>query len=509
MILIAAVSLAARLLTLPVVDEGKMTPDGARFLNLARSIERGEGYVIPEACPAWMMPDSLPAPENFKEPGYPYAIAALNPVAGDPFRSGQLVSLLAGLALPFLTYALMRRLEQDRFVATMAGVFAAASPLLILQSVYLMADSLSAFTLTLAFVLSLQRNGDKPDRRRVIFALGCGAFFGLSLLVRAQAVLALPALLWALIARRERREGLQCVGLALLAGLLVCIPYFLHNLRLFGSPLHSDIPVIGLLPYVDTFSFTHSLERPPSTLTWALGHPREILVHSLGGLRTLVVHILPGYLLGQKLWLIPFAVGMVCAVRGFRRWGFAMLLGALTLAVVLPLAWQPRYFINLVPFTAGLTALGLVVLLKPLERVRPLMRRGVLFLVVLLCAGLLAHQINRTRQGASYSFTPELEAAREYGPWLSARLEPGEAVMVETTSYWAWYSDRPAVYLVVAEEARFNEVASRFRVRWAALPTSRLEEFSEHFPEGRLPDILEPVLEDSDLDVTIFRVHTE
>jgi hypothetical protein len=297
------------------------------------------------------------------------------------------------------------------------------------------------------------------------------------------------------------------VGIALLAAILVCVPYFLHNLRVFGSPFHSDVSVIGLLPYVDTISFTHSLERPPSTLVWALGHPREILTHSLGGLRTLVVHILPGYLLGQRIWLLPFAVGMVYAIRGYRRWGFVMLLGVFTLAVVLPLDWLPRYFIMLVPFTAGLTALGLFVLLKPLEGVRPLVRRGVLCLLALLCAGLLAHQIDRTRRGASHSFTSELEAARAYGPWLSARLAPGEAVMVETTSYWAWYSDRPAVYLVIADEARFNKVARQYRVRWAALPTSRLEDFSERFPEGRLPHLLEPVLEDTELDVTIFRVH--
>jgi len=508
MILIAAVSLAARLVTLPVVGEGKITPDGARFLNLARSIERGEGYVIPEAWPAWLKPDSLPAPETFKEPGYPYAIAVLTPLTGNPFRAGQLVSLLTGLALPFLTYALIRKLEQDRAVATMAGVFAAASPILILQSVYLMADSLFAFTLTLAFVLSLWGQGDKPDQRRVIFALVCGASFGLAFLVRAQAVLALPALVWALSARRLRLVGLQRVGIALLAAILVCVPYFLHNLRVFGSLFHSDVlSVIGFLPYVDTTSFTHSLERPPSFPVWALGHTREILAHSFGGLRTMVLHILPGYLLGQRIWFLPFAVGMIYAIRGYRRWGFAILFGAMTLAAILPLDWLPRYLTMLVPFTAGLTALGLFVFLKLLEGVRPLVRRGVLCLLALLCVGLLAHQIDRTRRGVSHSSTSELGAARAYGPWLSARLAPGEAVMVETTSYWAWYSDRPAVYLVISDEAGFIEVVRRHNVRWAALPTSRLEDYSERFPEGRLPPLLEPVLEDAELDVTIFRVH--
>lgn len=129
---IVSVTVVSRLLALPGAREDNMTPDGARFLNLAREIQRGAGYVTPEACPAWMNPERLPTPETLKEPAYPYSIAALTPLAGDPFRAGQWVSLLAGLLLPLATYALVRALEPNRATATIAGVFAAASPLLIL-----------------------------------------------------------------------------------------------------------------------------------------------------------------------------------------------------------------------------------------------------------------------------------------------------------------------------------------------------------------------------------------
>jgi 4-amino-4-deoxy-L-arabinose transferase-like glycosyltransferase len=481
-----------------------MTPDGARLLNLARSIERGEGYVTPEAWPAWLNPARLPTPETFKEPGYPYIIAAIKPFVGDSFRAGQVVSLLAGILLPFLAYAAMRAMEVDRKTALCAGVFVAASPLLIQQSVYLMSDSLFTATLMLAFWMALLTPGRGRNFRGHLTALLSGMAFGLAFLVRAQAVFALPSMVWALVARRQRREAITCVALAALAAVLICSPYLVRNLRSFGTPFHSDVPAV--LFNVDNVPFRHSLEHPPSSLTWVMEHPREILTYSLGGLWRFVVHILPGYLLGQRMWLLPLAVGLVLAILDRRRWGFVLLYGIIMLVSILPLSWTPRYFTSLVPFLAGLAALGLVRITSYLDRFGPRLRRPVLVFVLIACSSLLVLQMDRARRGTPNTFTPELAAARAYGPWLNERLGPGEAVMAETTSYWSWYSDRPSVYLVISDEARFRNVVERLKVKWVALPLSRLGEFSEQFPDRRLPGLLEPFLEDGDLDIAIFRV---
>ena len=244
-----------------------MTPDGARLLNLARSIERGEGYVTPEAWPAWLNPASLPTPETFKEPGYPYTIAAFKSFVGDSFRAGQIISLLAGILLPLLTYAVMRAMEIDRKTAMGAGVFAAASPLLIQQSVYLMSDSLFAAALMPAFWMALLTPGRGRNVRGHLTAFLSGTVLGLAFLVRAQAIFALPSIVWALIARRQRREAITGVALAALAAVLVCSPYLIRNLRSFGTPFHSDVSAVVL--YADDAPFRHSLERPPSSLAWA------------------------------------------------------------------------------------------------------------------------------------------------------------------------------------------------------------------------------------------------
>ncbi len=498
------IALAARIAVLPGVSEENMTPDGARLLNLVRSIERGEGYVTPEAWPAWLNPARLPTPETFKEPGYPYFIAAIKPITGDSFRAGQLISLLAGILLPLLTYAAIRALQIDRKTAACAGVFVAASPLLIQQSVYLMSDSLFTATLMLAFWMALLVHGRSRSVRGRLTPFLSGMAFGLAFLVRAQALFALPSMVWALVARRKRREALKGVALAALAAVMICSPYLVRNLRSFGAPFHSDAPAV--LFNVDNDPFRHSLEHPPSSPAWVMEHPREVLTYSLGGLWRFAVHILPGFLLGQRIWLLPLAVGLVLAIRDRRRWGFVLLYGGIMLVTILPLSWMPRYFTSLVPFVAGLAALGLVRMAGCLDRFGPRLRRAALVSVLIACAILLMLQMERARRGAPITFTPELAAARVYGPWLNERLEPGEAVMAETTSYWSWYSDRSSVYLVISDEARFGNVVERLNVKWAVLPLSRLGEFSEQFPDKRLPGRLEPFLEDRDLDIAIFRV---
>jgi 4-amino-4-deoxy-L-arabinose transferase-like glycosyltransferase len=152
-----------------------MDPDAAHFLNIARSFATGHGFTNPAAWPAWIQPKSLPMPETLKEPGYPWLIAHL----GMTFRAGQALSLLAGVLLPWVAYALGRRRALDRPTALFAALLVAASPLAILQSVRVMVDALFALVVTAMFLFaSRDLDGVRPAsalagpaRRR---ALRCG-----------------------------------------------------------------------------------------------------------------------------------------------------------------------------------------------------------------------------------------------------------------------------------------------------------------------------------------------
>src|SRR5688572_9099527 len=121
--LILLFALVVRLWLARASTMDNMDPDAAHFLNIARSFATGHGFTNPAAWPAWMQPQSLPMPETFKEPAYPWLIAQL----GTTFGAGQMLSLLAGVLLPWAAYALGRRRALDRPTALLAALLVAAS----------------------------------------------------------------------------------------------------------------------------------------------------------------------------------------------------------------------------------------------------------------------------------------------------------------------------------------------------------------------------------------------
>ena len=501
---------------LPASHEGNMSPDAAHFLNVARCVGRGQGFSNPAAWPGWLRPERLPAPETFKDPGLPFAIAALTPLVRDPFRAGQILSLLAGLLLPLAVYALGRRVAHDRDVAWVAALIAATSPILIAQSVRVMAESLFTLLLTLAFLAAAPRTGGAdggtrpggalraPGPHRDVSDWAAGALLGLAFLVRTQALLAIPALAVLTVAGTTARVGIARAGRSLLALAVIASPLLIRNLITFGSPLYSDAATFAVWPFVDPLGFSHGLTRPPAPLPFALAHAPEVVAHTASGLARFVRSALPGDILGALAWAPALAVGMVLGIARLRTWAFAWVYLAPVVLMMSAVSWNTRYFASTAPFWCLLAALGAVWLARRLPAVRwPLAARVVAAAALFATAGLQSRRVSRDIRGST---SPEIAAAIAESPVIASHLAPGESLMAVTTSYWSWFSDRPSVHLVIADERGFMAVVRRYRVRWAALPTSRLAEFAARYPGGRLPAALVLDHADPERDVTVFAV---
>lgn len=473
-------------------------------MNIARSIERGQGFSTPEAWPAWMQPERLPMAETFKEPGYPYAMAALRPVAGTHFRAGQWLSLLAGIVVPLLLYALVRRLDDDPRVAMIAAYLAAFSPLMIYQSVYVMAESLFVLLLLGAFVLAARPPRPEGPREAPWQALSAGALFGLAFLVRGQALIVAPAFILLLARGRPLGRGFARAIEALGVAAVVASPLLFRNVTQFGAPLYSDAAAFGVWPYVDQLRFSHGLERPPEPLAFALQHLGAVARQILESTVTFVGRTLPRDIFGSFVWYLPLSVGAVLALRRMHTWGFAWVFLATSLPFLFAVYWAPRYFATSSPVFFAFAALGAVWLWRRISPRIPPARAA--FTVVLLLGALAAYGAVRAWRAVPRTFTPELDAARTEAPFLASRLAPDEAVMVDVTSYWAWFTDRHAVHLVIDDEDRTLELMRRLKVRYAALPTSRLPQFAARYPGGALPDYFELLRENEDHDVSIFRI---
>jgi hypothetical protein len=499
--LLLAVSIAFRLLALPVSTERNMDPDAALPQRRARA--RGHGFVNPAAWPAWMKPASLPMPETFKEPGYPWLISQVTPLARDPFRAGQWISLIAGCLIPVTLYRLARNLGADRATALLAGLLCAGSPRLIEQSVRVMVDSSFPFVVTLAFATASWRPSERGVRPVVRDALA-GALLGLARCcgtgddgdaARGVAARVGPA-----------PRGGAGAGSAALAGIVVASPFLLRNLRLFGTPFYSDVGAFGLWPYVDHITFSHGLQRPPAPLGWALSHPVAVFVHWLWSAKRFFGHTLAEELLGSPLWCATLVLGLLLAPAKLARTSFAFVYLALTLTFIFAVNWDARYFVSNVPLWCLFAALGAVELGRRAWDL-PLaggVRGG--HVLVAIAAITLGVTALAARRDTAIAGQPELDAARSEAPFLKQALGPDESIMAVRTSYWSWFSDRKSVHLVIASKPELLEVIHRLKVRYAALELSQVPTFAARYPGGRLPDVFVPLRADTALDLAMFRI---
>ena len=494
---IGSVALVTQLSASVLVNKSFLTPDGAEFLDIARAIQRGQGFVTQQAWPAWLNPPQLPTPEPFKEPGYPFAIAMMASLAGGIFPAARALSLLAGLLIPFATWALARRLWPDPRVALVAGLTGAASPILIAMSAAVLSESTFTLLLTLAFAAC-------AGESLADAALG-GLALGLALLTRGQALIAIPALAW-LLASRPAARGRR-LALAAAVTILTLVPYAMWNLRHFGAPIHREMAGMGMWPGADRFALLLSPDRPPGVFAYLMTHRAAFVHFYVSGLSHFLRRTLHHNVLGHISLLIPLAIGAVVGLRRGGRLGPLALYAAPTILLTLAIDWYPRYFACVVPMLACAIALGVVWAIdRAGERRWGPVAAGTVVALVAAVALILAAVRGVQESRAPSAFARERDAAEANAAWLQRRLAPGQAVMAEIPAYWAWYGDRPVVSPVVADRERFEQVMRRLNVRLAALETARVDTLAFRYPDRRLPESLHFERADSAQGITFFSI---
>jgi 4-amino-4-deoxy-L-arabinose transferase-like glycosyltransferase len=210
------VALAFRLAI--VTDFSTPTPDGEQYYALARSLAHAHKLSF----------GTLSPPSYTRLPGYPVFLAAVAPTRGpqeeharSASRANALLDVCTALMVLFmLRDAGLKRAPAIGFAAVI--VF----PLLILFSTQVLSEPLATCLTTLSLWLALRAR----QRESLRYAAGAGVATGLALLVRADCVSLLVAMVVVLLPRR--RLAALCVALAL----LVYAPWPVRNLAQFGAP---------------------------------------------------------------------------------------------------------------------------------------------------------------------------------------------------------------------------------------------------------------------------------
>lgn len=195
--------------------------DGQYYHAGAQRIAAGLGY------------SDASGPWSHYPVGYSGFLALFYWMLGPNPLVGAMAGALVGAATAVAVTALARHALSDvRSVA--AGLLVAFHPGLILQAGLLMSEPLSALGLVLAPLVLLRLR-----ERFLIGALSAGAVMGLTVLVRPQSIVALPALglvaLEVAGAASALRRGLFVVGVACCATVAVVAPWSARNCAVLDS----------------------------------------------------------------------------------------------------------------------------------------------------------------------------------------------------------------------------------------------------------------------------------
>lgn len=226
-IIVVAVLLRLGFLALSVHNNGSdalVSGDAIGYLELARNLASGNGFVSPV--------DGVLAPEVFRAPGLPLLIA---PFAILPFGIiiyGALLSLLAGVLLPFLTYHIGTRITTDKAALIAAGLVSIEPHLVIHSFLPLSEMPFTLFALG-GFLAALVAH-EKSSYR---FSLLAGALLGCAVLIRPGflhifLVLAIGAWL-VLFLSKDTRQRYVIAMLAM--AVVILAPWYARNYEVTGA----------------------------------------------------------------------------------------------------------------------------------------------------------------------------------------------------------------------------------------------------------------------------------
>jgi 4-amino-4-deoxy-L-arabinose transferase-like glycosyltransferase len=215
----AAVTLVALIVRIPLFGEGFAASDTTHYLEVAHSIFHG-GFL-----------------DNLRPPGYSMLLAAFELAGVDPVTGVVQLQNLVGVCLPAAVLAIGWRFFGPG-AGVLAGFLTAASPLMIITEQFALADYLfGVLILAGAAVLAeavLRIRLEQTPWRLLIVA---GVLFGVATLFRANGLLGLVAIPTAIaIGARGWRSTLRAAAVAVGAMILVLSPWMLHNLIRFGDP---------------------------------------------------------------------------------------------------------------------------------------------------------------------------------------------------------------------------------------------------------------------------------
>jgi 4-amino-4-deoxy-L-arabinose transferase-like glycosyltransferase len=461
-------ALAARIAWFGAYRRLGMDCDGAGYLELARAVARGQGFVTDAHRFLFLDPGRFPHPDAHWSPLYPLLTAGSFALFGESFTAAKLVPLAIGALVPALTWLFARAVTRDERAAVVAGALAVVHPALVTWSLRIETE-----ILTVALVFTVLTLALTVERTRG--ALVLGAALGLAWLAKSQSVALVPPVATALFLRVPPRRAVALFAAALAAGAVVIAPWLVRNALAFGRPFASDLGA-NLLSYYAEFGgeprFLSSLAPPPDALSYLGAHPASAIAHLKGSLRWLASEAAAARFL-SPLALVLAAIGLAATARArVRAWAPLALYAAILVAAFALTIPQARYLLSLVPIALVAAGAGASWLFARRESPGAGVRgsAGPALAVVTVLGALVVggFETSALVRAEGEDWTPwaafcglETEAAAR---WLGANRPPREPVLAAEVYHAAYVTRRPSIQIPF-DDSTLAVVSARFGAR--------------------------------------------
>jgi 4-amino-4-deoxy-L-arabinose transferase-like glycosyltransferase len=442
-----------------------------------------DGIHYIEAARKFYLGDVAAGLGDYYPPAYPSLIALAYPLLGNWELSGQIISIICGVALLFTLYALCHDIYGEN-VALLACFLAAINPYLARYSIHVRTESPFFLLSTLALLLFYQGMAQGKGSR---FFYG-GLVAGFAYLVRPEAIGFLVIVPVALVLTWRFKSG-QSVMWVGKACVLVFVGFFLFALP-YIVYLSSDSGQWGAVSRKAGVTFqiamTESglLENEDSQTLVDLGsltllqfvtrHPvlygKKVLLDLLPSIgiyfEALHYSYVPFMLIGlffilrEKFWLRKDF--LLVSFFVFYLVGFALIFV------------RRRYSIQLVPVSLPWTALGLVWCWTSLQRGYAMrtFRIVVVTMVLIFLAGTLPKTLK--------PISPEKAYVREAGRYLKTVIVSGDRRVFVFDDRITFYGDAKAILLSELDEAKLLD---QIRRRKAFYLATEVKPWQERFPK--------------------------
>jgi len=336
------------------------------YLQLGRQLAGGHGFTSLFTYPIFLpwsgegAAGGLEAvPLLWRPPLYPLFVAVGLHLSDGSIWTPIVINILAHLVVVLATYALALEFTGRRW-ALLSGLVVALSPALM----GLDEPGLATTPYTALLVLAVRAVLLADGRRR---AGAAGLAFGLLTLLRGEALLLLPAMVWLLWAG-ERGDRERRIWSFLAMAIVVTLPWTLRNWMVTGRPFFgsSSLLFLDTRDYPGWVSSRMSVILDRSPILWALSNPDQVGWKAARNLYHFLVQalLLPLAALAPFVWT---AAGRLARVGRESAYCASVLIAlAMTIVVLAPLEYSPRF---LHPFIPLLTVVGVIILGRMREQI--------------------------------------------------------------------------------------------------------------------------------------------